>query len=159
MLWVLSLIDSITLENKVKVVINDCYGGFGLSKEACQRYWDINGQQVWIEDDTKFKSMGLFTVWLVSPEERIESKEGESFYEMSLEDRREYNQKHSEQTWYYGWVNRSDPILVQVVEELGEVAAGRHAELKIVEIPDDVQWDIEEYDGLEHVAENHRTWS
>ena len=143
----------------MKVVINTCYGGYGLSKEACQRYWDLKGKQVWIEDDTKFKSMGLFTVWLVPPEERLESKEGEAFYQMSLDDRRAYNQKHSEQTWYYRDVERNDPILVQVVEEMGDRAGGRCAELSIVEIPDDVQWVIEEYDGMEHVAEAHRTWS
>jgi hypothetical protein len=28
-----------------------------------------------------------------------------------------------------------------------------------VDIPDDVNWYIEEYDGNEHVAERHRTWS
>ena len=77
----------------MKVVINSCYGGFGLSKEACQRYWDIKGERVWIEDDTKFKSMGLFTVWLVPPEERIASKEGEDFYSMEMPERKEYNKK------------------------------------------------------------------
>ena len=30
--------------------------------------------------------------------------------------------------------------------------------LKIIEIPDDVDWIIEEYDGNEWVAEKHRTW-
>ncbi len=25
-------------------------------------------------------------------------------------------------------------------------------------IPDDVKWQIEEYDGLEWIAEKHRTW-
>jgi hypothetical protein len=30
--------------------------------------------------------------------------------------------------------------------------------LAIVEIPDDVQWIIEENDGMEWVAEKHRTW-
>jgi hypothetical protein len=142
----------------MKVVINRCFGGFGLSKEACQRYWDLKGTQVWIEDDTKFMSMGLFTVWLVPPEQRVESKEGEAFYLMSMEDRKEYNQKHSEQTWYYRDVERNDPTLVQVVEQLGDAANGSHAELAIVEIPDDVQWGIDEYDGREHVAESHRTW-
>lgn len=142
----------------MKVVINRCFGGYGLSKEACQRYWDIKGQQVWIEHDTKFKSMGLFTVWLVPPEERLESKEGEAFYVMSMDERRAYNEKHSEQTWYYRDVDRSDPILIQVIEELGIAANGSHAELVIVDIPDDVEWHIDEYDGLEHVAENHRSW-
>ena len=142
----------------MKVVINSCYGGFGLSKEACQRYWDIKGQQIWIEDDTKFSSLGLFTVWLVSPEERIDMKEGQTFYEMSIEDRRAYNAEYSEQTWHYRDVERDDPILVQVVKELGDAANSRHSELRIVEIPDDVNYIVEEYDGMEHIAESHRTW-
>lgn len=56
-------------------------------------------------------------------------------------------------------VPRDDPHLVQVVEELGESANGFCASLKIVEVPDDIEWHIEEYDGSEWVAEDHRTWS
>lgn len=142
----------------MKVVINRCHGGFSLSKEACQRYWDIKGQQVWIEDDTKFLSMGLFTVWLTPPEQRIEIKEGDEFCSMTLEDRQAYNKQYSENTWYYRDVSRSDPLLVQVVEELGDKADGHCAELGITEIPDGVDYEIEEYDGKEWVAEKHRTW-
>jgi hypothetical protein len=46
-----------------------------------------------------------------------------------------------------------------VFKELGDVANGFAADLKIVEIPDGVDWEIEEYDGNEWVAEVHRTWS
>lgn len=53
---------------------------------------------------------------------------------------------------------RDDPALVQVVEELGEKSQYRYAKLRIVEIPEDVSWNVQEYDGLEHVAEKHRTW-
>ena len=53
---------------------------------------------------------------------------------------------------------RADPALIQVVEELGERSHDRYAKLRIVEIPEDVSWYIHEYDGLEHVAERHRTW-
>jgi hypothetical protein len=56
-------------------------------------------------------------------------------------------------------IRRDDPALVQVVEELGKESFDRYADLKIVEIPEDVSWYIEEYDGREHVAERHRTWS
>jgi len=42
---------------------------------------------------------------------------------------------------------------VRVVEELGEEANGHAAELKVVAIPDDVQWVITKVDGLEHVSE------
>lgn len=61
--------------------------------------------------------------------------------------------------WWYRDVDRDDPYLVQVVREMGRDANGRFAELKIVEIPADVEWGIEEYDGSEWVAEKHRTWS
>jgi len=49
--------------------------------------------------------------------------------------------------------------LVQVVEELRAEANGHCAELKIVEIPNDVQWEIEKVGGVEHVSEVHRMWS
>ena len=54
---------------------------------------------------------------------------------------------------------RNDPVLVQVVETLGDKANGRCAKLRIVEIPDNVNWEISEYDGNESVEEVHRSWS
>lgn len=53
---------------------------------------------------------------------------------------------------------RDKPELVAVVERLGSRAGNSFAELKVVEIPDDVEWEIAEYDGMEWVAEKHRTW-
>ena len=55
-------------------------------------------------------------------------------------------------------LNRDDPDLVQCLETLGEAANGIRSELKIVEIPSDVDWVICEYDGIEWIAERHRTW-
>lgn len=55
-------------------------------------------------------------------------------------------------------INRSDETLVRVVQDLGAEASGSYAALKVIEVPDDVEWHIEEYDGLECVAENHRKW-
>ena len=53
---------------------------------------------------------------------------------------------------------RTDKKLVECVETLGEKADGYCAELKVVEIPDDVNWEIDEYDGLESIHEVHRVW-
>jgi len=56
-------------------------------------------------------------------------------------------------------LDRNDPMLVAVVEKLGTAADTSVSELRVVEIPNDVEWQIEEYDGVEWVAEKHRTWS
>ena len=56
-------------------------------------------------------------------------------------------------------IDRDDPMLVKAVEELGDKANYQFSELKVVEIPDGIDWSIEEYDGMEHVAEAHQTWS
>lgn len=58
----------------------------------------------------------------------------------------------------YDDISRDDPYLISAIKELGDKANGSYAELKIVEIPADVDWTIKEYDGSEWVAEKHRTW-
>ena len=90
----------------MKVVINKCYGGFGLSEEA-------------------YKFLGV--PW-------------DGF-------------GHGED------IERNCSKLIECVEKLGEKANGSLAELKIVEIPDNVKYEIEDYDGVEWIAEEHRTWS
>jgi hypothetical protein len=56
-------------------------------------------------------------------------------------------------------LSRDDPILVEIVETLKpKKASGQYASLKVVEIPNDVVWEIKEYDGMEWISERHRTW-
>jgi hypothetical protein len=62
-------------------------------------------------------------------------------------------------SWYDRDVARDDPYLVKIVRELGMSANGSTANLKIVEVPGDVKWIVQDYDGAEWVAEEHRTWS
>jgi len=62
-------------------------------------------------------------------------------------------------TWNDRAIPRDDPALITTIRKLGRNANGECANLKIVEIPADVTWAIEEYDGLEWVSEQHRTWS
>ena len=56
-------------------------------------------------------------------------------------------------------IPRDHPVLVRLVQELRDEVNTRFSELKIVEIPDGIEWTVCEYDGLEWVAEAHRTWS
>ncbi len=90
----------------MKIVINSCFGGFGLSKEAYD-YLGLKWDGYGFADDE---------------------------------------------------IKRNDPKLVECVETLGKKANGRFADLKVVEIPDDVDWEITEYDGLETIEEKHRSW-
>lgn len=114
-----------------KVVINRCFGGFGLSDEAVERYAQLKG--------------------ITLSKRKKSSAGGAHWYVDGVEDDEHYFSSYSIES-------RDDPALVQVVEEMGAAANGWAAELAIVEIPDDVEWHIHEYDGSEHVAENHRTW-
>ena len=54
--------------------------------------------------------------------------------------------------------DRCSAALVRVVEELGDGANQVFSTLKVVEVPDDVNWTIQDHDGAEWVAEVHRTW-
>lgn len=127
-----------------KVVYNACYGGFNLSREACLRYWELQGKEVWIEDGD---FMDMFTVWLVPPEERPD--EEKDWRSMTHDERIAFNEQYSKQTWSDRNVSRHDPILVQVVEELGDKANGMCAKLAIEEVSGPYR--IDEYDGSESV--------
>jgi hypothetical protein len=120
----------------MKVVINTDFGGFGLSKEAFERLLQRKGIEFEVVES---KAFGF---------------ERESFYHKGHAGDDEFYLSDYD---FYG--NRADEDLVAVVETLGGAANGSCANLKVVEIPDGVEWFINEYDGMEHVAERHRTWS
>ena len=140
----------------MKIVINENHGGFGLSHEGILRYLELLGKPVWVDDDPAWIWSKRYS--LVPPEERMEEKNFEKFHEMTPEEKIAYNEAFGKQNFSYYDIARNDPALVQVVEEMGDKANGDHATLKVVEIPDDVEWQIDEYDGSEWVAEKHRTW-
>ena len=140
-----------------RVVINDCYGGFGLSHDAILAYLDKCGTPVWTEINDRFNGLIPWTYYLVPPEQRIPG-DPDNWHEMTLAQRAAHNAAYSRTVFSDRDVARDDPYLVQVVEELGSEANGRYAKLKVVEIPADVEWEIEEYDGSEWISEKHRTW-
>ena len=128
-----------------KIVINTCYGGFSLSEKGIVEYARLKGLTVYPEPDNRFKFLPP-TYWTVPVEERVKpiDDDWEGYISQTI----------------YDWdIPRDDPALVLAVEALGEEAYGRFSKLKVVEIPDDVKWEIEEYDGKEGVAEVHETWS
>lgn len=62
--------------------------------------------------------------------------------------------------WWDKDLNRADPILVQVVEELGVECNGVFAHLQIRELPAGTLYRIDEYDGSESViTQDEYAWS
>lgn len=121
----------------MKVAINRCFGGFGLSDEGFERLLQRKG----IAFEKENREDGL-------------DKWGSSYYKEGM-----CGNDDGYLSYYEFCEDRSDPDLIAVLEEMGQEAWGWAAEIVIVDIPDDVKWHIHEYDGLEHVAEDHRTWS
>ena len=115
----------------MKVVINRQFGGFCLSHEAIMRYSELTGLNLLVFN----KDAKLY---------------GADYYRDGIEDDDHY--------WLDHHIERNCPHLVQVVEEFGTEANGWAANLQIVEIPDDVEWEIHEYDGIESIHEKHRVW-
>ena len=138
------------------IVINDCHGGFGLSPTAIERYHEIMNQPVWIE--TNRMCSLVKTVWLVPQDQRVELPGPKEWQTMTDQEKLDDNNRYNNQVWSDRDLARDDPVLIQVVRELGTQANALVAKLKIVEIPATVEWQIEEYDGKEWVAEQHRTW-
>lgn len=54
--------------------------------------------------------------------------------------------------------DRSNYLLIEAVSKLKDKANGLYSELKIVEIPNDIEWQVFAINGQEWIAEKHRTW-
>ena len=132
----------------MNIVINACYGGFSLSDEAVLLYAKKKGITLYVDNS------GYLTHFFTVPVEQY--RELQADVKANDKDYKRLN----ESGWYFSdrAIPRDDPALVEVVKELGKKANGRSAKLKVVRIPANVEWEIAEYDGLEHVAEKHRTW-
>ena len=147
-----------------KIVINKCHGGFGLSYEGVMYYAKLKGIKLyayvkkWEDDLYAGKPYNPSDETIIPFEERKSKRKLPVIHyatKKGLKNIKELNEYY----WSEFDIKRDDPALVKTVEDLGEKANGRFAELKIVEIPDDVEWEITEYDGLEQVEEKHRVWS
>ena len=138
----------------MKIIVNRCYGGFGISEKAINRYAELAGITLYRFTDKRING-NLDLKHFMPYEEGMKNVFTIYHSTKPLKDDGTY----AEDSWWYdGNLDRNDPVLVQVVEELGKDANGDYAELRIVEIPDDVKWEIDDYDGIETIHEVHRSW-
>ena len=110
----------------MKLVINKCYGGFGLSEEAVMAYAKRKGMTLYPEP-SKYGSIVSPTYYRVPKDQRVPELAG-NWLDHPLEARRAYNEATKDETLYGRDIARDDPDLVAVVEELGSAkASGRFA--------------------------------
>ena len=131
----------------MKVVINNDYGGFGLSAKAKKRYLELNGQQAYF-----YKQVTRFATY-VEKYERIDNVEDANgiFVICTTKDHGKLLSDFPDDVFHSSALSRYDPILVQVVEELGKSASGCYANLKVVDIENGRYFKIDEYDGYESI--------
>lgn len=139
----------------MKIVINKCFGGFGLSKDAIIELHRLKDPH--IEEITPKEYFG--------DEEYSKSEEYRKQHydtcglplvdgKILLDNHRcDYNAKKGEE-----YSPRACKLLVFVVNKLKEKANGKCAKLEIVKIPKDIKFEIDEYNGVETIHEKHRSW-
>ncbi len=148
----------------MKVIKNDCYGGFGVSQQAIFDLVKMNCEHISKRDfdeyfgrhieslDEQFDNFGLngcnIRIRLNSCKDWLDWLN----YAYDVEQRKIYffnNQKSS----------RTCPDLIKLIEEKGSMyCSSRHSQLVIIEVPDNACWEIEEYDGLESIVECYRVF-
>ena len=139
----------------MEIVINKCFGGFSLSNKAEDLYAEKKGFKLYRYEQTKY-------VHSDSRNEYKKLKDGEVDQLFILTYTKDLGDTIDElpegSFWWSNNIERTDPTLIEVVKELGSLADGGFAKLEVVDIPNDIEWEISEYDGIETVHEKHRSW-
>lgn len=128
----------------MKVILNKCFGGFGLSYEAHELYANKKGKKLYKYRTNDFVSNKYI---------KVEVDDMMTYYfTKDYGDYAEISEKEYEKTsLYLNSDYRFDKDLIEIVEELGKRANGKFADLEIVEIPDNCYYKIDEYDGYETI--------
>lgn len=143
----------------MKVVINQQWGGFELSPKATKRLAELKGRKCYFyvherNNGTlnldKYVSVTMTQaanefIWVAFDVTNANEIQGDDWYTKHVINYRE--------------IERDDKDLVRVVQELGKDANTKFSELKIVTIPNGVEYEIDDYDGMETIHEKHRSWA
>lgn len=138
----------------MKIVLNKCYGGFGLSPKAIKYYLKLKGKECYFYKDINYKSNIYNKITDLNSKDASYTNTftkdlGDSFSGSDWK-------KYQEYYFYYNDIPRDDPDLIKTVEDLGKEANGECAELEVVEF--NLNWDISDYDGIETLHFNGSTW-
>ena len=133
----------------MKLVINSCYGGFGLSPKATKRYLELKGKEACFYKQTNYYHEAN------GPEYQkvynLDDLKHEIFVYCTTEDQGDILNKFPSNSFQSRDIPRNDKHLVQVVEELGTEANTSFSNLEVIEIENGRWYKINEYDGYESI--------
>lgn len=130
----------------MKVVINECYGGFGLSNFAHKELLRRKGKECYFYEN-KY-GVGHYRI------DGIEDADKYLFVTISTKDYGKFTEKIDAEhiVRFRDEDIRTDSDLIAMIEEFGsEKCSGRYAELVVEDIPTGTYYRIDEYDGLESI--------
>lgn len=140
-----------------KIAYNACYGVFGLSPKATLRLYELGVTEI-AEPIDEYFGIGDKRRGKNAVKDRDEALTKWRLYVAGGMSNVEFCFMHifspdEKFVLYVGRFeeNRSDPRLIQVIEELGDAANGMCAKLRIEEVSAGTQYRIDEYDGNETV--------
>lgn len=122
----------------MEIAVNRCFGGFDLSNKAQERLIELGVPFYKSWEELKNADKKDKEIYIVKMDKPMLGAEYANNFDYSE--------------------NRTNKLLIQVVKELGKEASGTFGEIEIVDIPDGVDWEIDNYDGMETVEEAHMRW-
>lgn len=139
----------------MKVILNKRYGGFDVSDAAYELYAKKKGITLYKYTDQINRDMTrVYT--RVDFGDRV----GVMTHYFTCDFGKNPDEKSVDwsKMLYLSSEHREDKTLIEVVEELGKAASGSFGELVIVEIPDGMDYVIDDYDGFEMLHEKVQVW-
>lgn len=140
----------------MQVLINRCYGGFNISGQVLFEL---------IENKSELIKVHKFNEWFTSTHE-YETDAYKEFKPDWLINSWENIIINNITKLVYRLNEGDDPIkfrsnkeLINIFNKLGkEKFSGPFADIQLIDIPDNIEVKLSEYDGVEWIAEKHRTW-
>lgn len=131
----------------MEVILNKCYGGFGVSDAAYRMYAAKSGLDLFAYDVSGNRLPVGSSNFCVT----YYTKDFGEHLDRKNEDTRGYFFRLDDS-------HRTDPLLIEVVKELGDDADSAFSKLKIVDIPDGMDYVIDDYDGIETLHQKVMEW-
>ena len=137
----------------MKILLNKCFGGFHVSADAYKLYCEKKGIDCYFYNENSWNTLQRWTF------EKAQKDPYCYCVSKDLGNCVDYNTLSN----YIiksprAYDLRTDKTWIEVVEELGDKVNTWASDIRVIEIPDGIEYEIDDYDGIETVYEKRRCW-